>query len=143
MANEHLHDSDLEAEGIPELEGMPPGKVAAGDVAEGLVPPRDHPQGADEIGITPAEEIHGDTLAERVAREEPDAAVVGGAGEGALAGRVVQPDEGWAGDLDVDAEEEGVAVGGPDDLSAEESAVHVVTNPPGLGRGGDGYLGDD
>jgi hypothetical protein len=104
-----------EEEGIPELEGQPPGKVLTGDTGEDLPLPRDYPIGAEEYGTTPAEEAQGETLAQRVEREEPE--LVPSESTDPLqeddyvpAGRLLQPDAGML-DVDDTAEEAGDATG--------------------------------
>ena len=141
----------LDEEGLPELEEQPPGKILSGDTHEGLVPPRDYPQAVDDHGTTPGEEARGETLAQRVAREEPEpgAGVPGSDGGDGWdapidepAGRLVQPDLGMA-DLDETPEELGVATGDAVGLSAEEAAVRIVEEPAGLGGGLPGYLDEE
>ena len=138
MADENVRDAgaELSDEGIPDLEGQPPGKVRAGDTGEGLIPPRDHALGAEAHGTTAAEERRGEAFADRVAREEPDRER-----PDEHAGRLVQPGDGFADD---EATEIGRSAGFDDGgFSAEEAAVHVVEDPPGLGTGDDGYRRPD
>lgn len=110
--------SELSAEGIPDLE-TPINEF------EGMLPPRDYPQGATEFGVTPEEERQQEPLAERVLREEPDVLP----GDDGAAGRLVQPDLGVVG-ADVEATEVAGDVG-PDDggFSAEEAAMHITDSP--------------
>lgn len=133
---------DLDDEGIPELEGQPPGKVLSGDVAEGIVPPRDYPIAADEWGTTPAEEAAGEPFAMRVARERPEMAYA--PDEREPAGRIVQPDSDLDHVVDVTADEIGDSY--PDDdsgLSAEEAAMRIEDDPGGLNYDDDpGYVTD-
>ncbi len=139
-----LREAALEEEGIPELEDQPAGKVLSGETSEGLVPPRDYPLGAEEFGTTAAEDAMGETLAQRVAREVPDAPVGDGLDDDdePLAGRLVQPDLGVV-DVDETAEEVGEAVPDVGGLSAEEEAMRVEREPGGLGGGWPGYLQDE
>lgn len=113
--------ADLEAEGIPAIEDQPMG---TDDPVEGMMPPRDHALAVDDL-VTAADQLRGDTLAERVQREEPDRLP----SYDEPVGRLVQPDQGVA-DLDYEAEETADAVasdaGG---LSAEEAAVHLTDTP--------------
>src|SRR5918998_4650845 len=114
-----LRGAALEEEGIPEIEDQPTGKVLSGDTGEGIAPPRDYPLAAEEHGTTAAEQAAGETLAQRIAREEPDLSgndVVGDDND--LAGRLVQPDSGML-DGDDTAEELGYAVPDIAGMSAE------------------------
>ena len=126
--------------------------------------PPDRPLGVNER-LTPEEEQVGESLADRVAREEPDplAQVLDEEAEAPEVGTLVRPggDEG----LDVEGDEVAVAVLGEDlgalseddlvsgnaDLRdvaqermhtapAEEAAMHLTDDPP-MGDG-DGYLED-
>jgi len=124
--------AELDAEGIPALDDPI-------NDDEGMIPPRDHPQGAEEFGVTAAEERAQEPMAQRLLREEPevspddineaDADLPMG---GMSSGRFVAP-----GDEDVDAvddEKDVVAsevVGGEDgdSLSAEEAAMHLTDEP--------------
>jgi hypothetical protein len=146
------HDEELvretspEEEGVPDIDELPPGLARTGDPPEGLVPPRDHPLAADEFGTTPAEEELGESLAQRILREEPEPRgwsrlddQADGEGVEPVAGRLVQPDEGML-DLDDTAEEVADLADDPIGLSAEEEAVRIETDPAGLGHGSDGYL---
>lgn len=110
----------LDAEGIPDLEGRPPG-IDVELEQEQLMPPRDHPIAAGDdpaYATTQAEERAVEGVAERAARENPDFGAeelgVGGGVQGASA-------------VEVDDATDQVAV--PADpgsaLSAEEAAVHV------------------
>lgn len=117
---------ELADEGIPPLEEHPPGKVAAGDTHEGLVPPGDRPLGAEEFGTTAEEQRRGETLADRVAREEPEIE-----DPARHAGRLVAPggEESW----DDEKDEIGTTAGYDDGgYSAEEQAVQIREDPPGL-----------
>jgi hypothetical protein len=118
--------SDMDAEGIPELEDPI-------NQDEGMIPPRDYPQGVEEFGITAAEERADEPLADRVLREEPDfdESTVGQAADDAITGQLLEP---GSEDVDVlDEEKDSVAtiVGSDDDLgqSAEEAAMHITDSP--------------
>lgn len=139
--------SDLEQEGIPELQGAFPGEAATGVTWDGLVAPGDEPKAVEEFGVTAAEERLVEPLSLRVLREMPDEV---GAGETttdriAAARRLVEPQ---AGSLD---DEEGDLVGGmaaydTGGLSAEEAAMYVTDEDqaPGLTWDeGPGYVGDE
>jgi hypothetical protein len=113
---------------------------------EGISPP-ERPRGVEEFGTTPYEEEAGETLDQRVAREEPDPAAdvaygleedemddepeVDPAPEGAVgderAGRLVAPDQGVDEDIDKDEVARDVGIDGAG-ASAEEAAVHVVSD---------------
>lgn len=122
MADHHASSRpapDLIEDGIPATTDAPPGLDV--DAVEGEPVPLDHSQGAEEWGITAAEEAMGEPFELRVLREEPDI---------------------MAGDVE-DAEIEDV-LGSQDSLSAEESALRVVDEPPGMSYAPDpGYLSDD
>jgi hypothetical protein len=120
--------NELEDEGIPDLQD-----TVTSDDNEGLIPPRDYPQAVNEFGTTAAEESRGESLAQRVAREEPDFGEQG-APSGDLddeTGRVVEPIT--EGGIDDEAASIGDLV--TDDasgLSAEEAAMHVVDEDDAL-----------
>ena len=115
----------MDEEGIPDLE--PPINQD-----EGMIPPRDYPQGVEEFGITAAEERADEPLADRVLREEPDfdESSVGQAADAAIGGRLLEP---GSEDVDVlDDEKDSVATLVTEDegaLSAEESAMHITDSP--------------
>ncbi len=119
---------------------------------EGYSPP-EKPRGVTAFGVTPAEEIQGESLDQRLVQEEPDdadetAEVMSENGEangefddydedeadeffdenevgGERAGRLVAPDEGFGTDYDKDEIGEDVGIDGGA-ASAEEAAVHIV-----------------
>jgi hypothetical protein len=121
--------------------------------------PPERPLGVEDPGVTADHGAIGDSLAERVAREEPD--VLAPVEPGAV-GHLVEPDLGMAVDDEADLVASAVdqelgsiadgdlVAGDPtlrdvateriDDRSAEELAVHVVDDPPLLE--GDSYLDD-
>lgn len=135
-----VRETSPEEEGIPDVDEMPAGMALTGDPLEGIVPPRDHPMAADEYGTTVAEEELGESLEQRILREEPEPQGWSRAGDvEPAAGRLVQPDEGMI-DVDDTAEEVAELADGYVALSAEEEAVRIETDPAGLGRGSDGYL---
>ena len=115
----------MDEEGIPDLE--PPINQD-----EGMIPPRDHPQGVEEFGITAAEQRSFEPLSDRVRREEPDfdESSVGRAADDAIGGRLLEP---GSEDVDViDEEKDSIAtLVGEDEgaLSAEESAMHITDSP--------------
>lgn len=139
--------SDLEKEGIPDVEGAFPGEAATGLSWDGIVAPGDAPKAAEDFGTTAAEERLDEPLSRRVERETPDEA---GAGQTtvddiAAARRLVEAQQGPADD------DEGDLVGGmashdPGALSAEEAAVHVVDEEEAGGVSWDespDYVGDE
>lgn len=114
--------NDLEDEGIPDLQD-----TVTSDDNEGLIPPRDYAQGANEFGTTAAEESRGESLAQRVAREEPDFGEEG-APSGDLdeeTGRIVEPGA-ESGAFDDEAASIGELTDDESGLTAEEAAIHVV-----------------
>ena len=123
FTNEHA--KDLDEEGIPDLE-------TPVNEDEGMIPPRDHPQGVEEFGITAAEQRTGEPIADRVLREEPDfdESTVGQAADEAIGGRLLEP---GSEDVDVlDEEKDSIATlvtDGEDGLSAEEAAMHITDSP--------------
>ena len=113
---------------------------AGTDEWEALDPSLDHAVAADEWGTTEAEEELGESLEQRMLREEPEARWSGDDDEGTpIEGRLVQPDAGSI-DLDDVAEEVAEVADDPFGLSAEEAAIRIETDPAGLGRGPDGYI---
>lgn len=112
---------ELEAEGVPGLDDSDPS-------VEGQMPPRDHPQGASEFGVTAREQATDEPVAERALREQPEEdGVTSRTGSEGL-GRTVAPEEG---DLYLDEEKDEVAAETDDDaaLSAEEQAIHETDTP--------------
>lgn len=108
--------TDTEDEGLPATEDQPPG-IDAETAEEGTFPPRDHPVGAEEIGVTAAEERVPESLEERRRRERPQSAT--GPTED-VDGRLAEPEEAGS-----ERELEGDWVEDAAGLSAEEQAVHV------------------
>jgi hypothetical protein len=115
-----MTSDELDAEGIPDLEGPLPEKEATGDPQEGLAPPSDRPASFD-YGVTEAEQRAGEPISVRVAREEPDVVPPDDASP-----VLVGPDDEALGlvDEEKDMTARGVDAGGG--LSAEEAAVHVT-----------------
>lgn len=104
---------------------------------EGYSPP-EKPRGTSAKGVTPREELEGETLDDRLSQEEPevwaedeaeddadilDGPVTGEVGE-ERAGRLTSPDEGVLEDDEAEliGHDEGIDGAG---ASAEEAAVHV------------------
>jgi hypothetical protein len=128
--------ADLDREGIPSLDEPPTDD-------EGTIPPGDQPRGASQWGTTANEERQRESIAVRLAQEEPelteddidlrfadDEPVMAGL----AAGQLLQP-----GDEDVDVADDDPAMvaaagaggtrGGGIALSAEEEAVHFTDRP--------------
>ena len=95
--------------------------------SEALAPPEDRLLASDEWGTTSAEERRGEPLDRRIAREEPDVPVR----VDECVGHLYQPGaEYWY-------DEESAEVGDVDTLwedtcSAEEQAIHIVDESPGI-----------
>ena len=123
FSNEHARE--LDEEGIPDLE-------TPINEDEGMIPPRDHPQGVEEFGITAAEERMDEPIADRVLREEPDfdESTVAQAADDAIGGRLLEP---GSEDVDVlDEEKDSIATlvtDGEEGLTAEEAAMHITDSP--------------
>jgi hypothetical protein len=146
------HDEGLDAEGIPELEDLPPG-IDIETEQEGLIPPRDHPiaAGGDSgYATTMAEERTPESVTERAERELPDVGAtemnVGGGVQGSdeLGSAATTVDSGddeverrsvpqlldpgsAEGDVSGDGTSSGEAVATVDGvaLAPEEAALHV------------------
>lgn len=137
--------SEMEAEGVPDMGYTSDTSEVTGDAGYGMEPPRDTATAVDDFGTTAAEEVAGEPLDDRLAREEPDPALDGldlvegsaskaneeegadqpfdeRAGQGI--GRLVESDEGARPDDEAEmvARDAGTDLGG---YTAEESAMHV------------------
>lgn len=133
-ANRPYQDSEMDAEGIPDLE--PPVNQD-----EGQIPPRDYPQGVDQFGTTPSEQRQDEPLAERVLREEPepgagdvpataDPTTAGAGGADPLEGRLVAPGSEDVDGVDDEKDEVALLVGEDEGAqSAEEAAMQVRDSP--------------
>lgn len=120
MTEERAHDPATapEAEGIPETADDASPRPEDDVDPQRMAMPGDVPVSLDEYGTTAEETRHGEPLAGKLNREQPDTQEVPQGGE-----RLVEPDEGVRGDED--AEMIGRDAGSPQgDLSAEESAVN-------------------
>jgi hypothetical protein len=116
-------DRSLDAEGIPDLEGPLPEKVATGDPQEGTPPPTDRPAAAD-YGVTAEEQSREEPLDQKLRREVPDTEV-----RADDAPEILVAPEDEAIDAPVDEEKDLIGRGvdpGTEGLSAEEAAVHVI-----------------
>jgi hypothetical protein len=90
------------------------------DETLGAYPP-DRLQGANQYGVTAAEESVDEPLAERVSREEPEWRPADAEGSG-VSGTLVAPDEA-PDDAQLDAE-----LVTQEDLAPEEAALHLETD---------------
>lgn len=126
--------SELEEEGIPDLQDGYPEQYWAEDPQKAPVP-GDRPVGVDDYGTTPEEERENEPLDGRLNREMPDptqaadpVAAVAMDETSRETARLVQPDEGVHEDTESDevADEVGQDAGG---FTAEESAVRVEHEP--------------
>jgi hypothetical protein len=108
------HSEDLDSEGIPDLDDELRAKEITGDPQEGMVPPRDYQQGADDIYAR-------DTLDQRLAEEAPDRLT-----RPKDSPRLMDPE---AGDLEDRNEVEAEVGDEAGALSAEESAIHETKRP--------------
>jgi hypothetical protein len=131
---------DVLDDGVPATEEVPAELLRTGEISEGPVPaPLDRPLAADEWGTTAREEREGEPLDRRLAREVPD----GPDTVDEPVRPLYQPGaEDWIDD-------ESAEVGDLDALwedtpSAEELAVHIVEEPPGITYDDSpGYLEDE
>jgi hypothetical protein len=120
---------DVIEDGVPATEEVRQEQLLTGDLGagEGPSPPLDRPQAVNQWGTTAFEERAGEPLDVRLRREEPD--VLDRVEEEIP--QVFQPGaENWVdeepdevGDLDASWE---------DTLSAEEAALRIDENPPGM-----------
>jgi hypothetical protein len=134
--SDHDPGRRLEDEGVPDLQDGTPEQQWAED-PQRMPAPAEHPVGAVEYGTTVDEQVEGEPLDDRLARERPDT----GADVDPLAnvhvdeevepldpservvGRLVEDDEGAHPDTEKDVVADDVGDG--DALSAEEEAVHL------------------
>lgn len=108
--------TDAEREGMPATEDQPPG-IDSETALEGEFLPADHPVGAEEYGVTAAEDAWPESVEQRAARERPDLPQVPSDDpDGRLVTGADDPvDDLSGGQWSDDA-------GG---LSAEEAAIHI------------------
>ena len=118
------------------------GKRITGDTQEEIPVPAEQPVAVEDWGTTGAEEIAGEPLDVRLAREEPDlGASAGRAADESpdadqpypedrdeRAGRIVETDEGARSDTEADAVAMTVGTDGGG-FSAEERAMHIEPDP--------------
>lgn len=114
----------MDAEGLPDLEGHPPGIDVELD-EEGVMVPRDHPIAAGDdpaYATTAAEDRSVEGVAERAARENPDAGAAElGVGGGVQGSHATAPDAQTRGEQEF---ETGIPADTEVARSAEEAAVH-------------------
>ena len=123
--------------GVPATEEIPEDVLLTGDPLDGEMPPLDRPQAVKDWGTTASEQLASEPLEVRVAREVPDVE----AGDAYLDRQILEPGaDGGLGDDETDAVGE-VDTGLEDTLSAEEAAMQVVDEPPGMNYDPDpGYV---
>ncbi len=128
----------FEDEGIPVQGDDEPLTRATGDSGQGMEPPHDFPLAVEEWGTTSLEQSHGESLSQRVTREEPDVLAAADRPANDLdaasepfsleregrVGRLVAPDETGIVDTEADetARDAGTDLGG---FTAEEAAMHA------------------
>ena len=126
--------SEFEEEGVPDHEGPLPEKVDTGDPQEGVAPPADRPEHADDYGVTLEEQREGATIETRLDEEQPEREPTFDPDDTTSSpypsdideqsGRVVAPDEGARTDTEKDTvgQNAGTDTGG---FAEEERAMHV------------------
>ncbi|RAY11167.1 hypothetical protein DPM19_32205 [Actinomadura craniellae] len=124
--------SRLEDEGVPDLQDGTPEQAWAEDPQE-MPLPGDEPVAVDEYGTTAEEQLAGEPLDLRLAREQPEPTVSDDdpelawprwQDEGEAAGRLVAEDEGAHPDREKDAVANDVGADGGG-YTAEEEAVRI------------------
>ncbi len=137
---------EVSEDGVPSIEEIPENVLLTGDPLEGEMPPLDRPQAVKDWGTTTSEQLGPEPLDVRLAREVPDVGA-GGTGfeTGASADRQFLEPGADGGLGDDEADSIGEADGGlQDTLSAEEAAMQVVDEPPGMNYDPDpGYVDYD
>jgi hypothetical protein len=120
---EHDPRSEMEDQGIPDLQDGYPEQDWAEDPQQAPVP-GDEPMAVDDFGTTAEEQRQGESLDGRLSREEPEAEAPGADETSPTAGRLVQEDEGVRDDTESEeiARDVGPDTGG---FTAEEAAMHV------------------
>ena len=128
---------ELSEDGVPAIEEIPADVLLTGDPLEGEMPPLDRPQAVKDWGTTASEQLGSEPLDVRLAREEPDVVL----GDGYADRQFLEPgDDGGLGDDEPDSVGE-IDAGFEDTLSAEEAAMRVVDEPPGMNYDPDpGYV---
>ena len=128
---------EVTEDGIPSIEEIPEDVLLTGDPVEGEMPPLDRPQAVKDWGTTASEQLASEPMEVRLAREVPDVE----AGDAYLDRQILEPGaDGGLGDDETDSVGE-VDMGLEDTLSAEEAAMQVVDEPPGMNYDPDpGYV---
>ena len=131
---------EVSEDGIPAIEEIPEDVLLTGDPLEGELPPLDRPQAVTTWGTTASEQLASEPLDVRLAREEPDFETAD-----AYADRQFLEPGAEVGLGDDEADVLGEADAGLEDtLSAEESAMRIVDEPPGMNYDPDpGYIDRD
>ncbi len=65
-------EPDPVREGLPDFDETAAGKWETGDPQEGIYPPRDHAIAANAFGTMAEEQLEGESLDQKLAREMPD-----------------------------------------------------------------------
>ena len=131
---------EVTEDGVPAIDEIPENVLLTGDPLEGELPPLDRPQAVTDWGTTASEQLASEPLEVRLAREEPD----GEMAEVYADRQFLEP--GAVGGLMAD---EAYVLGEADagwehTLSAEESAMRIVDEPPGMNYDPDpGYIDRD
>lgn len=127
-------------DGVPATDEIPEDVLLTGDALEGELPPLDRPQAVTDWGTTASEQLASEPLDVRVAREQPDVETAD-----VYADRQFLEPGADGGLTDDEADVLGEADAGLEDsLSAEESAMRVVDEPPGMNYDADpGYIDRD
>lgn len=119
---------EVSEDGVPAIEEIPEDVLLTGDPLEGEMPPLDRPQAVKDWGTTASEQLGTEPVDVRVAREEPDV----GTADLHSDRQFLEPGaEAGLGDDEADSVGE-AEIGLEDTLSAEEAAMRVVDEPPGL-----------
>ena len=128
---------EVTEDGIPSTSEIPEDVLVTGDPVEGDMPPLDRPQAVKDWGTTTSEQLGSEPMEVRLAREVPDVE----AGDAYLDRQILEPGaDGGLGDEEPDSLGE-VDMGLEDSLSAEEAAMQVVDEPPGMNYDPDpGYV---
>lgn len=128
-----------EDEGIPDLDQALPEKEITGDPQEGLVVPRDEPRAVEEHGTTAGEQREGESLDERLAREEQEKDQ-GGPRPRESAGTLAEDGFGLT---DAEKDEVGDQAEAVEGRTAEEEALRVEPEAPGGTDRPDSYVEED
>jgi hypothetical protein len=133
---------ELSEDGVPATSEINEELLLTGDPLEGELPPLDRPQAVTGWGTTASEQLGGETLQLRALREERDVGMVDAEADDMPADRqFLEPGaEAGLGDDEADSVAE-IDAGFEDTLSAEEAAMRVVDEPPGINYDPDpGYI---